>query len=141
MLIARPDCQLNQIDDDWMANFLEKVSIIHSLVFDSANYSRGSSEAICSIHADWINSRFVHRLKLRHLEVDVRGIKDVQLMLNCFRSLLSIKLNLNIGCNDAQQINRYAKTLMPNCSIVHNSEAIWVCMDQQLETCQVVSTE
>ena len=115
-----------------MINLLEKAPNIHSLAFHFENYLTKRSRT--NRNAYWTNSRFVHRLKLRHLRVKITDINHVELVLDRFRNLFSVTFSFNGSLIDADEIVRYAKKLMPDCSVVYDCDNVWIWMDQRVET-------
>jgi hypothetical protein len=79
--------------------------------------------------------RLVDQSKLRHLQIHVTNIRHVEMLLETFTNLFSIRFRLRSegAFIYPGEVITSVKTLMPSCSILRGSASVSIWMDQRVE--------
>ena len=117
---------LTPLNSGCLVDLLEEIANIHSLVvYGESMIERDplSVEEICSTII-----RHVDGPKLRHLEIPVCSLNQLQMLFDRFRDLFSIRFFSRIGSLSSEQIIVFVKALMPACSILKDDSvvSIWI---------------
>jgi hypothetical protein len=96
-------------------SLLKQTPNIHSLQFSGALADRANPPLVGNVCRAIV--RYVDPLKLRHLQVPVSSIDDVQMLVGPFKDLLTIKFDLRGRSVTSGQIVEHLKTLTNEYSI------------------------
>lgn len=120
---------LTPLSSGCLVGLLEQTGNIHSLVvYGESMIERDTLcvEEICSTII-----RHVDRSKLRHLEIPVSSLNQVQMLFDRFRDLFSIRFFPRIGSISSEQIIVFVKALMPACSIVKEDSVVSIWIEER----------
>ena len=123
--------QMDPVSYGHLISLFKEAFNIHSLTFDSLDLcvlDIQPTDDICSAIIQYVNLA-----RLQYLEISVTNMDQVQMLLERFKNLFSIKF-IFLPWVDCGKLIAYAKALMPGCSVSQEHFAVSIWMDQRLET-------
>lgn len=109
-----------------IVNLLQQTSNIHSLAIRQGSNIREDSSSFDAIFSLII--RHVDSSKLRHLEIPIYNLNHIEMLLDRFRDLSSIRLFPQTGFLTSENVTTFVKSLTRGCSALNDngSVSIWI---------------
>ena len=113
-------------------DLLKRTRNIHSLTLNcELSYERDLSSR-SDLHSTMIDH--VDRLKLRHLNISVGNLNQVQILLKTFQDLISTRFSFLSESLTVEQIIRHVKTVRRVCSYVNDVSWVSIWLGEYFET-------
>ena len=117
---------------DQLIDLLQQTPNLHSLTLDPSGSILLVRQPIEDVYSVIIH--YVDRSKLRHLDIFVINIHQVQTLLERFINLCAVRFRFQSELISSEEISDYLMTLMPDCSIWQDSYSVSIWMDQRVKT-------
>lgn len=123
-------CRLDRIRYDRLIDLFKQTPNIHSFTLDPSQLIVSQRLSVDDIYSAFIP--YLDRSKLRHGDILVVDLRQVQMLLETFKNLISIRFRLGTDWISFEELSAYVKTLMSRCSTSHDFSSVSIGMDKTL---------